>query len=322
MKLSFSFFWKFLLWFAWFNVATCLLDSALQGSDLLLPWVESTRAALPFTSIYSRCVPLPYHSVTTWRARWSGLVPATQPWQDMSLTLESQKLSRRRTWQWTMQQENLSVKKVRQGTREKGYRMRSAISSRITGSTLLFIRGDIWGHERNSQHCPSHHFYEQPSALIRTTCLLLCPGVTVLSALSFRCSSHSGNQQVPTIFSEHTRTGRNLSSLSYQNKMQKSSPALGKAAHLLPLVQQQTRGPPNSPQDKAGTSVFMICSHPWFLVAAITNGRKLRDLTNTSVWLSSCADKSEVAVTELRQGISKDVLCSGRSGTGDKEPIP
>ena len=111
--------------------------------------------------------------------------------------------------------------------------------------------------------------------------------------------------------------------ITQQNKMQKSSPALEKAAHLLPLVQQQTRGPPNGPQDKAGTSVFMIYSHPRFLVAAITNGHKLRDWTNTSVWLSSCADhKSEVAVTELRQGISKDVLCSGRSGTGDKEPIP
>lgn len=115
------------------------------------------------------------------------------------------------------------------------------------------------------------------------TCLLLCPGVTVLSALSFRCSSHSGNQQVPTIFSDHTCTDRNLSSFSYQNKRQKFSPALEKAAHLPPLVQQQTRGPPHGPQDKAGTSVFKIHSHPRFLAAAITNGHKLRGLTNTSV---------------------------------------
>ena len=136
-----------------------------------------------------------------------------QRWQDVSLTLESQELSRR-TWQWTTEQENPSVKKVRQGTREKGYLMRSALSSWITWSISLFIRGDIWGHEHNSQHCPSHHSYEQPSTLIRTTCLLLCPAVTVLSALSFRCSSHSGNQQVPTIFSDHTCTGQNLSSLS------------------------------------------------------------------------------------------------------------
>lgn len=65
--------------------------------------------------------------------------------------------------------------------------------------------------------------------------------------------------------------------------MQKSSPALEKAAHLLPLVQQQMQGPPHGPQDKAGTSVFMIYCHPQFLAAAITSGHKLRGLTNTSV---------------------------------------
>ena len=64
--------------------------------------------------------------------------------------------------------ENLSVKKVRQGTREKWYLIRSAISSQITCSTSLFTRGDIWSHEHNSQHCPSHHTCEWPSTLIRT----------------------------------------------------------------------------------------------------------------------------------------------------------